>query len=602
MADDKKPTTSKQKPIAERKEPAKSKKEDKKVEKDTKKEVVSTNKHLNKLINATDGASKRAQVKADSLVKMQDAQLKIDELRATGEYKSAEKMQKALNASVKLLSKNNTGKELDSRLKELTAIESQSSDLLKLQTTWNDQESKNNLEGVKGIISKLEESKKVLDDDTLNKDLQRSLTKLGGAFGRNLKGEVKELQDSYNKANEDLKSAIEDGDDRGIELANAQLAEIAKGAESEESRREAQKLNEEANSRLFQIASGLEEMGDKFDETVSAGAKGAGLLAGLTGLALMFLDPEKFQAIMVDIIEKASIVFNTISALLRGDFEEAGSLFSENMGTFGLLVGSLALLFGGKLIKLIGTALKAARVFRVFMMGTFIPTMIAAFSSMMAAITPIVVAMAPILLPILAIMALIGGLYFGFKKLQDSLGPGASIMDTLKVAMLYFVDFLASIVNGITYIPRKMISFLGKRAAKWLFGDDFDTSALDAISKGLDTGRGKRAADEIRAKNEAAAAEKGPDTGQTDADMEKMLSGEMPDISSQVDPKTTVDGSEILAKSQSNEAQKSAGQSVSAVITNATGGNVTNATSIRSTVVQSPITRATSVLGSVTSR
>ena len=85
MADDKKPTTSKQKPIAERKEPAKSKKEDKKVEKDTKKEVVSTNKHLNTLINATDGASKRAQVKADSLVKMQDAQLKIDELRATGE-------------------------------------------------------------------------------------------------------------------------------------------------------------------------------------------------------------------------------------------------------------------------------------------------------------------------------------------------------------------------------------------------------------------------------------------------------------------------------------------------------------------------------------
>ena len=245
MADDKKPTPPKQKPIAERK-PAKPKKEDKKVEKDTKKEVVSTNKHLNKLINATDGASKRAQVKADALVKMQDAQLRIDELRATGEYKSAEKMQKALNDSVELLAGSKNDKSLDNRLKELTAIESQSSDLLKLQTTFNDQESKNNLEGVQGIIKKLEESKKVLDDDTLNQDLQRSLTKLGGAFGRNLKGEVKELQDAYDKANEDLKSAIEDGDDRGIELANAQLAEIAKGAETEESRREAQKLNEEA--------------------------------------------------------------------------------------------------------------------------------------------------------------------------------------------------------------------------------------------------------------------------------------------------------------------------------------------------------------------
>jgi len=74
--------------------------------------------------------------------------------------------------------------------------------------------------------------------------------------------------------------------------------------------------------------------------------------------------------------------------------------------------------------------------------------------------------------------------------------------------MLYFVDFLAMIVNGITFIPRKMISFLGKRAAGWILGDDFDTSALDAIGDGLDTGRGRRAADEIRKKNEEAAAQK----------------------------------------------------------------------------------------------
>jgi len=131
-----------------------------------------------------------------------------------------------------------------------------------------------------------------------------------------------------------------------------------------------------------------------------------------------------------------------------------------------------------------------------------------AFSGMLASMAPVVAALAPILLPILAIMALVGGLYLGFKALQSSLGPGAGIIDTLKVAALYFVDFLSMIVNGLTFIPRKMISFLGKRAARWLLGDDVDTSALDALSEGLDTGRGKRAADEIRKKNEEAAAQK----------------------------------------------------------------------------------------------
>ena len=105
-------------------------------------------------------------------------------------------------------------------------------------------------------------------------------------------------------------------------------------------------------------------------------------------------------------------------------------------------------------------------------------------------------------------------------------------MDTLKVAMLYFVDFLAMIVNGITFIPRKMISFLGKRAAKWILGDDFDTSALDAIGEGLDTGRGKRAAEEIRLKNEEAAMQKEQEELRQ-KDQENLTGADIPDISTE---------------------------------------------------------------------
>jgi hypothetical protein len=211
-----------------------------------------------------------------------------------------------------------------------------------------------------------------------------------------------------------------------------------------------------------------------------------------------------------------------------------------------------------------------------------------------------------ILAPVLLIVALIGGLYLGFKALQSSLGPGAGIIDTLKVAMLYFVDFLSMIVNGITFIPRKMISFLGKRAAKWLLGDDFDTSALDAIGAGLKTDRGATAAAEIKAKNEAQAEYNDKRDGGMSAEevkLEKMANMSEADLMSQVEPNPTIAGEKILAMSDSNSAgQKEGSSSVATVIQQNTGGSVSSVSRVTSNVVQSPITKATSTLASVTSR
>ena len=518
MADDDKKNPAPQKPIAERKE--KPKKEDKKVEKDTQKEVITTNKNLDALVSANVSSAARAERKADALSKSVDAQKEIDKLNAAGRTKDAENFQKALDESVKLLKGSRNDKSIENRLAELIAITDQSkliSEALQ-KTIANDP----SVSGIERLTQKIEDQTSTLQSDTAAEETGKRLAKLGGMFGQFSNSQTQELEDSFNQAQSDLEKAIEDGDAEAEALARAQLEAIGKGAESEENRREAQKLNEEANSRLFQIATGMENMGDKIDGAVMAGAKGAGFLAGLTGLALLFIDPEKFQAIMTSIIEKASIVFDTIYALVSGDFDRAGTLFSENMGLFGSLLGGIMLLFAGKLIKLLGTALKIARGFRIFMMGTFIPTLIGMFSAMITALTPIVIAMAPILVPVLAIMALVGGLYLGFKKLQESLGPGASIMDTLKVAMLYFVDFLSMIVNGITFIPRKIIGMLGPRLAKWLMGDDFDTSVIDNLAAGLDTGRGKRAAAEIKAKNEAAAAEAANAEPEPELDMANM--------------------------------------------------------------------------------
>jgi hypothetical protein len=350
----------------------------------------------------------------------------------------------------------------------------------------------------------------------------------------------------------------------------------------------------------------MESFGSSLDSAVMSGAKTAGFVAGLTGLALMFISPETFQAGITTAIAKISEIFEYVRAVISGDSDEAAYLFEKNIGVFRSIIGGIVLLFSGKIIKFLGTALKAARVFRIFMLGTFIPTLVGGLTAMGTAMGFAVGGIGVILAPVLLIVALIGGLYLGFKALQSSLGPGAGIIDTLKVAMLYFVDFLSMIVNGITFIPRKMISFLGKRAAKWLLGDDFDTSALDAIGAGLKTDRGATAAAEIKAKNEAQAEYNDKRDGGMSAEevkLEKMANMSEADLMSQVEPNPTIAGEKILAMSDSNSAgQKEGSSSVATVIQQNTGGSVSSVSRVTSNVVQSPITKATSTLASVTSR
>jgi hypothetical protein len=585
MADDKKPTAPPQKPIIKR---------DKKEKPDARidsidKGVGNVNKNLDSLIAKQGQVSNRAEQRADLLIQAADTQRKIDELAESGRSEDAAAMQKSLEETSKLLKGSKNDAAIGNRLAELAIINKDTSDLIEKHGSKDEQATKENLSGIRGVIQKLEEQKTALEDDTLNKDLGRQLGSLGGVFGQYANEETKELKKAYDAA-----------------AAREQIEEIKKGAESEESRREAQKINLEANSRLTQIAEGMESFGSSLDSAVMSGAKTAGFVAGLTGLALMFLDPETFQAGITTAIAKISEIFEYVRAVISGDSDEAAYLFEKNIGLFRSIIGGIVLLFSGKIIKFLGTALKAARVFRIFMLGTFIPTLVGGLTAMGTAMGFAVGGIGVILAPVLLIVALIGGLYLGFKALQSSLGPGAGIIDTLKVAMLYFVDFLSMIVNGITFIPRKMISFLGKRAAKWLLGDDFDTSALDAIGAGLKTDRGATAAAEIKAKNEAQAEYNDKRDGGMSAEeikLEKMANMSEADLMSQVEPSSTIAGEEILAMSDSNSArQKESATSVNAIIQNTTGGNVSRNSKVTSNVIQSPITKATSTLASVTSR
>ncbi len=523
-----------------------------------------TNKNIKALLEKTEGSTKRSAKREETLLEAVKLGNKIEDLNSRGESRRADALQGTMDAVLATLENSNTSKALDNRLSEMVSLNDQANNILESQK--NAIEGDETVNSLKRLTEELSGQKDLIELQTkAQTDGKKALNKLSMTTeaGDPL---LDELKSSFTSSQDALEAALETGDQQQIDLAQAQLEAVLKGILTEEERREALKKQEEANSLLSNMADKIESGGGKV-------AKTAGFLAGIAGIATLFFSPETFGAIVRKAIDTVGAIVDTIDKFINGDMEGMRKTIDENFTSFSVILGSLGLMIlpkvlrairflkngfmafrtfmisdfvanmmanlksmmasvGGAFMKVFRGLVTLTKVFRVFMMTTFIPSMTAAFSGMMAAMVPIIAAMAPILVPILAIMALVGGLYLGFKALQDSLGPGASIMDTLKVAMLYFVDFLAMIVNGITFIPRKMISFLGKRAAKWILGDDFDTSALDAIGEGLDTGRGKRAAEEIRLKNEEAAMQKEQEELRQ-KDQENLTGADIPDISTE---------------------------------------------------------------------
>ena len=523
---------------------------------------------LKVMIDSTEKNAKASAKREETLLEAVKLGNNIEDLNSRGESKRAAALQSTMDAVLDSLNKNNNASSTAARFKELVSLNEQANNILDSQK--NAIESDESVNRLTRLAEEISGQKDLIELQTqASTDSKKSLRKLSmtTAAGDPL---LDELKTSFMDSQKGLEDALATGDQQQIDLAQKQLEAALKAIQTEEERREALKKQDEANSLLNKVADGLEGGTEKV-------AKTAGFLAGIAGIATLFFSPETFAAIVRKAIDTVSAIVKTIDQFINGDMDGMRKTIDENFTEFAVILGSVGLMILPKVLRAIrflrntfiafrtfmvsdfvanmmanlksmmasvgGAFMKVFRglttifqVFRVFMLTTFVPSMIAAFSGMMAALVPILAAMAPILVPILAVMALIGGLYYGFKKLQESLGPGASIMDTLKVAMLYFVDFLAMIVNGITFIPRKIIGFLGPRLLKWIMGDDFDTSFIDNLAGGFDTGRGARAAEEIRLKNEKAAAEEAMAKEQEEARLnadQNLTGAEIPDISAE---------------------------------------------------------------------
>lgn len=502
---------------------------------------------------------------------------KINELKLKSEDLTTQKLEATLEAVADRLSNpKTTEKQMATALENLDALVAESNELEASRAMAADTAAASSTQSLAQLSDSIKNQNSILTNQLDMNKLGDQLDKLNTGTNRLYDNEEArmQIQEEFNLGQQALLTAIEEGDGQAIDIAMKQLAAVQDAASNEEARRESAKALDEQQSSLNRIGDSLVGLGGKFD-SFADGVKGTGgFLAGLTGLALAIFSPETLQKFMNSAIEGVTNVINGIVKIFEGDTEEGLALLGDNLGTVAAIIGGLALQFGGSIItkfgnllKLVKTMMTAAKVFQVYMMTDFIPNMKsffrgmmkrlgftkilgiitaaatafgtfmtatalpaigAFFSGMIASISAALVPMLPVIAIGAGIALLLGGLYLAFSKLQDSLGPGASIIDTLKVAALYFVDFLSMLVNAITFIPRKIIGFLGPKAAKWLFGDDVDTSMFDSISEGLDTDRGARAAEEIRLKNELEAEKKKKEEAAPQPEI--MASGEYEDI------------------------------------------------------------------------
>ena len=564
-------------------------------------------------------------------IKLQEGQKKVDEAMNRGQTTLANSLSRAINGVKFALEKDpNNADLIADRLEESEDILSNVDKVLEAQEKrlQNDPV----VRTLEDLIEENARSTKLLEaDSTAQLDLQNQLRSLNGTFsGLDEAGKENAamLQMQFEESSQALKDAIESGDMQAQDLAMKQLEQIKSSAESEENRREAQKQNELANSRLGQIAFWAEDTANKMDDAISGALAGAGVLAGLAGFALLFLDPEKFQEIMESLIDQVGGVIDLITGIITGDFSMVMSGLGDSwmllsgvalallpkvigfiakilraiklfqifmMKTFipGIISMYQSIMSSGPVIKLTTMLNKIGKAFKVFMLGTFIPGMVSMFTSMIAAITPVLIAMAPILIPILAIAAIFGLIYAGLTAMRDAMGF-TSIFDVIMLGFAHLKDAFAHIVNAVGSIVNFILNMVEGIAG--IFGFEIDLPQIPKMA--TDNAEMKKA--ELKVK--AAAAEEEKMKQDTFESLEEGTYQGADEFDKMLEDSTEFDGELMNTQSFDNALEKANQGGGDSVVTSVKrdGDNISSV--VTTTTISNPFSRASSVMEGVTSR
>ena len=582
-------------------------------------------------LTQSENVSQRQEKKQDILAKKAEVLNKITQAAASNSDAKDKNNREIFQNISDILDNNNVGSKV--YLDQLEKLENLEKNLdTQIKTGEKMIENDNVVRTLEDLIEENKRTTTLLTaDSTAQLELQNQLRSLNGAFsGLDEAGRENAalLQEQFAESSQALKDAIESGDVQAQDLAMKQLEQIKAGAESEENRREAQKLNELANSRLYQIADATEKTAEGIGDAISGALASAGVLAALVGFALLFLDPEAFQAIMESLIDQVGGVVDLITGIITGDFSMVMSGLGDSwmllsgvalallpkiigfisrivkaikvfqvfmMKTFvpGILQMYSSIMSSGPVIKLTNMISKVGKAFKVFMLGTFIPGMVSMFTSMIAAITPVLIAMAPILIPILAIAAIFGLIYAGLTAMRDAMGF-TSIFDVIMLGFAHLKDAFAHIVNAVGSIVNFILNMVEGIAG--IFGFEIDLPQIPKMA--TDNAEMKKA--ELKVK--AAAAEEEKMKQDTFESLEEGTYQGADEFDKMLEDSTEFDGELMNTQSFDNALEKANQGGGDSVVTSVKrdGDNISSV--VTTTTISNPFSRASSVMEGVTSR
>ena len=328
-----------------------------------------------------------------------------------------------------------------------------------------------------------EQNKELKQKDSLN-DLDKSITALEKSGTEN----SAKLRETLTQVQISLDSA---SNEEQMELAREQLDALQGLAGTEEENRENARRQEEANEFLSKLVSGIDGLADSYDKQLDAMKPSGGLIAGLGAAALLFMDPETLFAGVRAAIDGVFAIVDSIKMFLDGDFSEGFALLGDNIGAVAGILGTLGILFGGTIIRAFGGIFKGiqlvvrgVQVFRLFMLGTFVPSMIGFFSTISAAVAPILVAAAPFIAIGALVAAGMYAIYEAFKTAKDVFDETGSITETM---VTFATDIVTAPLRWIKNLSAWVLSKLGfEELATKLNNFDITKTITDTVMGTID--------------------------------------------------------------------------------------------------------------------
>ena len=334
----------------------------------------------------------------------------------------------------------------------------------------------------------LKEQNKVLRDVESLREVSSSIEDLKGGLLTQGSKNAKQLEQQLAQVKLAFDSATNEEE---LELAREQLELLRDNSSTEEENRERAKREEQANFFLEKQLEGINKFADGFDKLMDNMKPSAGLLAGLGAAALLFMDPETLFAGVRAAIDGVFAIVDSITAFLNGDLTGAMQALEGNMLAVSGIVGTIALLFGGRIIRAFGGLVKgiqgivrAVQVFRVFMLGSFVPGMVGFFSTISAAVAPILVAAAPFIAIGALVAAGVYAIYEAFKTAKDVFDETGSITETM---VTFATDIVTAPLRWIKNLSAWVLSKLGfEELATKLNNFDITKTITDTVMGTID--------------------------------------------------------------------------------------------------------------------